>query len=154
MLPRLALTLAFTLLVCPRVLAQPSQPEPDAVPPAHVSLVEGVATLEREGRAESPLNMPLLSGDRLKTADGRVEVLFADGSTLHLDRSTTLDVQSDELVRLIDGRLRLNILTRTEPIANRVDSPSGSVRASMKRSISVVEPRSCGALYGKNEFSV
>ena len=126
MLPRLALTLALTLFVCP--FASASQPEPSADPPAHVSLVEGTATLEREGRAENPLNMPLLSGDRLKTADGRVEVLFADGSTLHLDRSTTIDVQSDVLVRLINGRVRLNILSRTRPVDYRVDSPSGSAR--------------------------
>ena len=53
--------------------------------------------------------MPLLSGDRLRTADGRVEVLFADGSTLHLDMRSTIDVQSDDLVRLTEGRLRLNI---------------------------------------------
>ena len=29
--------------------------------------------------------MPLLAGDRVRTENGRVEVLFADGSTLHLD---------------------------------------------------------------------
>jgi hypothetical protein len=126
MLPRLALTLALPLFVCP--FAYASQPEPSADPPAHVSLVEGTATLEREGREENPLNMPLLGGDRLRTADGRVEVLFADGSTLHLDRSTTIDVQSDVLLRLIDGRVRLNILSRTRPVDYRLDSPSGSAR--------------------------
>ena len=47
--------------------------------------------------------MPLLAGDRLRTADGRVEILFADGSTLHLDMRSTIDVQSDDLVRLLGG---------------------------------------------------
>ena len=126
MLPRLALTLAFALYACLPAFAQSSQPDPEATP-AHVSLVEGTASIEREGRSESPLNMPLLSGDRLKTADGRVEVLFADGSALHLDRSTTLDVQSDDLARLIDGRVRLNILGRGRTVGYRIDSPSGSV---------------------------
>lgn len=158
MLPRLALTLALAVLVCPMgtgaaAFAQSSQPDviqspsqvsataPTTVatytPPAHVSLVDGTATLEREGRAENPLNMPLLSGDRLKTTDGRLEILFTDGSTLHMDRSTTLDVQSDELVRLIDGRVRLTILGVAEArndasrtVAYRVDSPAGSVRIS------------------------
>ena len=32
--------------------------------------------------------MPLLAGDRVRTRGGRVEILFADGSTLHLDHNT------------------------------------------------------------------
>ena len=121
MLPRLALTFALAAFVCPAALyaqpaqlpqpVQPENPDNDGAAPAHVAHVDGAVTLEREGRAEtSPLNMPLLSGDRLRTAEGRVEVLFADGSTLHLDLRSTIDVQSDDLVRLTDGRLRLNIL--------------------------------------------
>jgi hypothetical protein len=105
-------------------------PETDAVAPAHVAHVDGTVSLEREGRTEtSPLNMPLLSGDRLRTgADGRVEVLFADGSTLHLDMRSSLDVQSDDLVRLTEGRLRLNILGPARTVAYRIDSPAGSAR--------------------------
>jgi len=133
MLPRLAATFTLTLLLSTTAVrtlwAQgPASSEQEAVSPAHVALVDGVASLEREGRSESPLNMPLLSGDRLKTADGRVEVQFADGSTLHLDRSTTIDVQSDDLIRLIDGRVRLNIPGASRTIAYRIDSASGSVR--------------------------
>src|SRR6185436_6501395 len=97
--------------------------------PAYVSVVDGTATIERDGRIENaPLNMPLLSGDRLRTADGRVEVLFADGSTLHLDMRSTIDVQADELVRLTEGRLRLNILGPARSVAYRIDSPAGSAR--------------------------
>jgi hypothetical protein len=137
MLPRLALTFAVaTFVPCAAAFAQSSPPESDAVAPAHVAYVDGAVSLEREGRSENaPLNMPLLSGDRLRTADGRVEVLFADGSTLHLDVRTTIDVQSDELVRLIDGRLRLNILGPADAargaaasVAYRIDSPAGSAR--------------------------
>src|SRR3954471_10944989 len=143
MLPRLAVTLALTVLVSsapvspllaqsalPDAGVQTALPDTEAVAPAHVALVDGVATLEREGRSENPLNVPLLSGDRLKTLDGRVEVLFADGSTLHLDRSTTIDVQSDDLIRLIDGRVRLNIPGPSRQVAYRIDSASGSVRIS------------------------
>ena len=37
--------------------------------PAHISLVDGAALLERDGRAESaPASMPLLAGDRVRTA--------------------------------------------------------------------------------------
>src|SRR5260370_1813565 len=109
--PRLALNFALAALVCPSgAYAQPPQPESDGVAPAHVAHVDGAVSLEREGRAEnSPLNMPLLSGDRLRTGDGRVEVLFADGSTLHLDMRSRIDVQSDDLLRLTHDRLPFNI---------------------------------------------
>ena len=128
MLPRSALTLVLAALACPAgVLAQTSPSETDA--PAHVSRVEGAVSLEREGRPENaPLNMPLLSGDRLKTLEGRAEVLFGDGSSLHVDSRTTVDMQSDELMRLIDGRLRLNMVGPARNITFRIDSPAGSVR--------------------------
>jgi hypothetical protein len=97
--------------------------------PAHVAFVDGTATLEREGRTEtSALNMPLLSGDRLRTTEGRVEVLFEDGSALHLDERTTIDVQSDDLLRLIDGRIRLNLVGPSRQVDYRIDSSAGSVR--------------------------
>ena len=103
--------------------------EPDSGAPAHVAFVDGAATLEREGRTEtSALNMPLLSGDRLRTTDGRVEVLFEDGSALHLDERTTIDVQSDDLLRLIDGRVRLSLAGPSRPVDYRIDSSAGSVR--------------------------
>src|SRR5262249_60144391 len=95
---------------------------------ACVWVVDGSGTLERDGRVENaPLNMPLLGGDRLRTANGRVEVRFADGGRLHLDSQTALDVQSDELVRLVDGRIRLSV-QRAQQVNYRVDSAVGSVR--------------------------
>ena len=37
--------------------------------------------LDRDGRPEaSPLDMPLVPGDRLRTQNGRAEVLFGDGA--------------------------------------------------------------------------
>jgi len=117
---------ALGLMAVP-VYAQEQQPDYGA--PAHVAFVDGTATLEREGRTEaSALNMPLLTGDRLRTTDGRVEVLFDDGSALHLDERTTIDVQSDDLLRLIDGRIRLNLTGPTRQVDYRIDSPAGSVR--------------------------
>jgi Family of unknown function (DUF6600)/FecR protein len=137
MLPRLALTLALALLVCPRVAIAQEAPPQDAQlqitpqqydTPAYVSVVDGSATLERDGRIESaPLNMPLLSGDRLRTVDGRLEVRFADGGRLHVDSRTTLDVLSDELVRLVDGRIRIS-MQRAQQVSYRVDSAAGSAR--------------------------
>src|SRR5687767_283941 len=125
-----ALTFA-SLFVCAAAFAQ----APDAAPreidtraqadtPAHISVVEGVATLERDGRSEeAPANMPLLAGDRLRTRAGRVEILFADGSALHLDHNSAIDLQSDELVRLLDGRIRLSIRSRARDVSYRIDGP-------------------------------
>jgi hypothetical protein len=100
--------------------------------PAHISVVDGAALLERDGRSESaPSSMPLLAGDRVRTQNGRVEVLFGDGSTLHLDLNTTVDFQSDEVIRLLDGRVRLNILApggANRGVAYRVDAPSAWVQ--------------------------
>ena len=138
MLPRLALTFALAVLICPGAV-RAQEPRPPATPqpavetqqydtPAYVAVVDGSATLERDGRIENaPLNMPLLSGDRLRTTDGRVEVRFADGGRLHLDARTSLDMLSDDLVRLGDGRIRLAI-QRAPQVSYRVDSAAGSVR--------------------------
>jgi Family of unknown function (DUF6600)/FecR protein len=97
-------------------------------PPAHVSYVDGGAVLERDGQPDTSLeNMPILAGDRIRTEGGRVEILFADNSTLHLDANTTVDFQSDELVRLLAGRIRLSIPGPERQVNYRVDAPAGSV---------------------------
>ena len=118
-----AASLMVTVCVSTRALAQDAaRLEADA--PAHISFVEGVAALERDGRTDdAPSNMPLLAGDRVRTRAGRVEILFADGSTLHLDHNTAIDLQSDELVRLLDGRIRLSIPGRARNVAYRIDGP-------------------------------
>ncbi|CAN5836710.1 FecR domain-containing protein [soil metagenome] len=117
---------ATLLLLCPVVVTASQPPATDAAinAPAHISLSEGVVTLERDGRVDdSPGSMPLLSGDRILTKAGRAEILFADGSTLHVDRDTTLDLQSDELVRLLEGRLRLSIPGPARSVNYRIDAP-------------------------------
>jgi hypothetical protein len=100
--------------------------------PAHISVVDGAAVLERDGRTETaPASMPLLAGDRVRTQNGRVEILYADGSTLHLDTNTVVDFQSDEVVRLLDGRVRLNIGGPRRRIDYRVDAPSAWVQVAL-----------------------
>ncbi len=95
--------------------APASAQETSRDPPAHISVVDGTASLERDGRPEtSPASMPLLAGDRLRTQNGRIEVLFGDGATLHLDNDSTVDFQSDEVIRLLAGRVRLDH-SRTAP---------------------------------------
>lgn len=118
--------------------AQPSAPPAmqergTSPPPAHVAFVEGTAWLDRSGQREpAPVSMPLVAGDRLHTELGRVEILFGDGSALYLDHHTTVDLQSEALVRLLAGRLRLVVVPLdptepNEPVAFRIDAPSASI---------------------------
>jgi len=103
------------------------QPPVAADPPAHIALVDGSAVLERDGQRESsPENMPLLAGDRVRTQNGRVEILFGEGSTLHLDTDTTVDFQSNDLVRLLAGRVRLGIPRSGRQVSYRIDAPFAS----------------------------
>jgi hypothetical protein len=98
-------------------------------PPAHISVVDGTAILERDGRRDTELtSMPVLSGDRLRTQAGRVEVLFADGSALHLDDNTVVDFQSDEVMRLLEGRVRLSVAGAARDLSYRIDAPSAWVQ--------------------------
>lgn len=130
----------LTLMLCAAAVAWPIAARAqdgapadayDSEPPAHIAFVEGGAVLERDGRIDSsPANMPLLSGDRVRTQGGRVEILFGDGSTLHLDANTTVDFQSDELVRLLAGRIRLSIPGPNRTVSYRVDAPFAWARIS------------------------
>ena len=123
---------AWLSFVAVAASAQPPVPLPEtrsADPPAHIAVVDGRASLERDGRPESsPLSMPLLSGDRLRTEDGRVEVLFADGAALHVDSSSTVDFQSDEVLRLLRGRVRLIVPGPRRELSYRIDAPGGWVQ--------------------------
>ncbi|MEO8480959.1 MAG: DUF6600 domain-containing protein [Acidobacteriota bacterium] len=119
---------------------------PDAVDwsddvPAHVAVVDGSAWLGRDnGEDVAVENVPLLAGDRLRTARGRVEVLFDDGSALALDENTTVDLLSDSLIRLQSGRLRLSLARGTDSSDYRVDAagttvmlrPGGEYRVSLQ----------------------
>ena len=103
-----------------------AQPAPDAQAPAHISFVDGTVVLERDGETDdSPMSMPLMAGDRVRTKSGRVEILFADGSTLHLDHHSSVDRQSDDVVRLIEGRIRLSIPGPARTVSYRFDAPHG-----------------------------
>ena len=80
--------------------------QPATDPPAHISVVDGTAVLERDGRTRRRTARPCRCSPAIACAReaGRVEMLFADGSALHLDEHTIVDFQSDEVVRLLDGR--------------------------------------------------
>src|SRR3990170_2593055 len=94
-----------------------TSPPPTATPPpAHVSFVDGTATIDRDGERDAAVaGLPLVAGDRIRTEAGRVEILFPDGSALHLDEHTTADLLAGDLIRLIEGRLLLHAAGAPEP---------------------------------------
>ncbi|HEX5069386.1 MAG TPA: DUF6600 domain-containing protein [Vicinamibacterales bacterium] len=96
--------------------------------PAHLSFVDGEVTLERNGKLEpAETNLALLAGDRIQTRGGRVEILYPDGSTLHIDHDTKLDLISSQLARLLAGTLRVTIPKAPDDLDYRVDAPAAFV---------------------------
>jgi ferric-dicitrate binding protein FerR (iron transport regulator) len=109
----------------PKELQQTQKDFRDDVP-AHISVVDGQAELEHDGKIErAEANMLLLAGDRLRTTRGRLEVLFDDGSALHLDENSTVDLLSESLIRLRMGRLRLLVARTSNPIEYRIEAAAG-----------------------------
>lgn len=124
--------LRLLLMICLCALAMPgfaqTADEPAEPEPAHLAYLDGAASVVRDGRAEAAtINLPLVAGDQLRTREGRAEVLFGDGSALDVDHFTAVDLLSDSLLRLLEGRVRLTIGGR-DRVAYRIDTPSGAVR--------------------------
>lgn len=144
---------ALTFLTSPLYAQYGQPPEPEQIEvterdwddqiPAHLAIVDGRATLEREGRVENAEeNLILLAGDRLRTERGRLEVLFADGSILDVDEYSEVDLMSDALMRLVAGRVRLEIARTAATMDYRVDAAGGSVliRGAGEYRITVSQP--------------
>ena len=137
MLRHPSLILAASALLLLSVPARGSAQNPVDVqapsdPPAHVSVVDGTAAIDREGRSEPAVpSMPLIEGDRLRTDRGRVEVLFPDASYLHVDQFATVDMLTGSLLRLLTGRIVVGAAGAPGSAAFmdfQVDTPAGAVR--------------------------
>ena len=99
------LTAIGTCLVLGLTSVARAQDTDAAAPPPHLSVVDGQVFLDREsGRESAEENSPLVVGDRLRAETGRAEVLLGDGSALHLDERTTLDINGDSIVRYFSVR--------------------------------------------------
>src|SRR5688572_30780517 len=102
-----------SLLCGGAALAQETQPA--TVSPAQIGVLEGSVTLEREGGVNAlDAAMPIVPGDRLRTGQGRVEILLGDGSVLAVDEDSTLDMLSTSLMRLLAGRVYLMVAADPE----------------------------------------
>lgn len=123
---RMLIRAATALLLTAAPLA--AQTADQTLPPPHLSVLEGLADLERGVDREAALpNMPLEIGDRLRTHAGRAEVLLGDGSAIHLDERTAIDINGDTLVRLLEGRI---IVLAEQGAADvlQIDAAPASVR--------------------------
>jgi hypothetical protein len=75
---------------------------------AYVSVVDGSARLERAGDVVTDFEqVPLEAGDAVRTARGRVEVLFSDGSVIALDEYTDITIDEAYAWRLHGGRMKV-----------------------------------------------
>jgi hypothetical protein len=128
------LTAAACVFCCLSVVTAYAQEPISAAPPppAHLAFVDGSVDVVQDGvtaRAEPPTL--LIDGDTVRTAYGRAEIVFADGSLLHLDRDTSLDILASDRVRLVGGRAIVRFSSAgTRPYV--VDTPAASVRLDIR----------------------
>jgi len=94
-------TLGLTVSLARPAIAQ------DLAPPAHFSYIEGTVTLVRSGGEyeQAVVNLPVVPGDRIETADGRAEVLCPDGSAIEIDPQSAVEFLSTTRVRVLAGAI-------------------------------------------------
>lgn len=103
--------------------------DPEAAPPpANLAYVEGRVELVHDAVAEhaDPPTM-LVDGDIVRTANGRAEIVFADGTLLHLDSDAEIELLAPDHLRLLNGRA----LVRISHAAGRpyvIDTGAATVR--------------------------
>lgn len=95
--------------------------------PATLTYIEGDVDLDQEGVAERADAPTLLAeGDRLRTLNGRAELILGDGSSVHADQGTTVEWMGGTRLRLLDGRVAIRVSALTASIV--IDTAQGSAR--------------------------
>jgi hypothetical protein len=148
-LSRLSATACVAWLIAFSAYAQePSSPAP-APAPAHLAFVDGSVDVVQDGvteRAEPPVM--LIDGDIVRTRNGRAEIVFGDGTLLHLSHDAEVEILAAEHLRLTSGRA----IVRLSHAAARpyvIDTPASSVRLESEGEYGITSDRS-----GRLEVSV
>lgn len=93
-----------------------AQDFPSDAPPAHIAAADGNATLDRESESlPAAPGIPVIPGDRLRTTQARMEILFPDGTALDVDEYSTVEIQSPTLLRVSEGRILLVVAGAASP---------------------------------------
>jgi hypothetical protein len=123
----LAAMLAAALLAIPAYGQDLAAPAPAAAP-ANLAFVAGVVDVVQDGLTErADLPVMLVEGDIVRTRQGRAEIVFGDGSLLHLAEETEIELLGDERLRLRSGRVMLRMShAAVRPYV--IDTPAAPVR--------------------------
>jgi hypothetical protein len=104
-----------------------SEPVP-APAPANLTFVEGTVDVVQGGVSElADPPMMLLEGDLVRTRSGRAEIVFGDGTILHVAPDSIVELMGEQRLRLQAGRMLLRVSQAVSgPYA--IDTPLSSVR--------------------------
>ncbi len=125
---RISATLAILFCVALPLRAQDVEAPSDLPPPVSLTYVDGEVQYLNAGAAERADAQTMLNdGDGIRTGRGRAELVFGDGSVLHVDEQTAVDLLSDHRLRVLGGR----VVFRSSAAAGNgyvIDTPAASVR--------------------------
>ena len=129
--------LASCLLWPDPLRAQAPVDEAGLTAPLHVALAEAGATLTRHAESlELTDNEPLVDGDRVQSGPARLEIRSERGDRIFVDERTVVDVVDGSSLRLVRGRLRVEI--GGSGSAWRIETSGGLARLDDVGSYSVV----------------
>ena len=105
-------------------------------PPRHSS--KALWTSSTTACRNAPIRRTMLvEGDIIRTGNGRAEIVFGDGTLLHLDNGAQLEVLSPERLRLSEGRVIVR-LSAAVKAAYFIDTPGGTVRMNARGEYGVI----------------
>lgn len=129
MIVRISTVLAIVVGLALPLRAQDTDPPatPDLPPPVSLTYVDGEVQYLNAGAAErADAPSMLIDGDGIRTSRGRAELVFGDGSVLHIDENAAVDLLGERRLRVLAGRVVLRASAATDGYV--IDTPAASVR--------------------------
>jgi hypothetical protein len=132
----------FCGLLVTAAYAQDPGVQTSAPAPPNLAYIEGAVDVVQDGvseRADPPVM--LLAGDVVRTRNGRAEIVFGDGSMLHLGEDSELEILDTAHLRLVSGRAIVRVShAAASPYA--IDTPSSTIRLEAQGEYTVMTDRS------------